>query len=81
MGASFVISRTESAGIVEARHASAEELRIVEINSGVYCFDATWLWPHLDGLAPHENGEYYLTDLVGIALDEGRHVDSAEAPV
>ncbi len=66
-------------GIVEARHASAEVLRVAEINSGVCCFDAAWLWPHLSGLAPHENGEFYLTDLVGIALDEGRHVASAEA--
>jgi bifunctional UDP-N-acetylglucosamine pyrophosphorylase/glucosamine-1-phosphate N-acetyltransferase len=41
----------------------------------VYCFDAEWLWSHLVELPLHadkgEAGEYFLTDLVGMAVAEG----------
>jgi bifunctional UDP-N-acetylglucosamine pyrophosphorylase/glucosamine-1-phosphate N-acetyltransferase len=59
------------AGIVEARHATPEQLALPEVNSGIYCFDAGWLWSRLDWLEPHENGEYYLTDLIEVAVREG----------
>jgi len=68
------------AGIVEQKHATPEQRAIREINSGIYCFDAAWLWSHLDGLEPHDNGEYYLTDLVDVAVREGRPVRTATAP-
>ena len=69
------------AGIVEARHATPEQLRIPEVNSGIYCFAAEWLWSRLDRLEPHPNGEYYLTDLVALAVGEGRRVSTASAPL
>ena len=59
------------AGIVEARHATPEQLAMPEVNSGIYCFQADWLWSRLDHLEPHENGEYYLTDLIAVAVREG----------
>ena len=59
------------AGIVEARHATPEQLALPEVNSGIYCFQADWLWSRLDRLEPHENGEYYLTDLIAVAVREG----------
>jgi len=59
------------AGIVEARHATPEQLAIPEVNSGIYCFQAGWLWSRLDRLEPHPNGEYYLTDLIEVAVREG----------
>jgi bifunctional UDP-N-acetylglucosamine pyrophosphorylase / glucosamine-1-phosphate N-acetyltransferase len=59
------------AGIVEARHATPEQLALPEVNSGIYCFQADWLWLRLDRLEPHENGEYYLTDLIAVAVREG----------
>jgi bifunctional UDP-N-acetylglucosamine pyrophosphorylase/glucosamine-1-phosphate N-acetyltransferase len=59
------------AGIVEARHATPEQLALPEVNSGIYCFEADWLWSRLDRLEPHENGEYYLTDLIEVAVREG----------
>ena len=65
--------------IVEERHADASQANIHEVNSGVYCFEAGWLWPHLDLLAVHPNGEYYLTDLVGMAVREGKTVSTASA--
>src|SRR5258706_12452213 len=58
-------------GIVEKRHATGEQLAIPEVHSGIYCVAAAWLWSRLERLEPHENGEYYLTDLVEIAGREG----------
>jgi bifunctional UDP-N-acetylglucosamine pyrophosphorylase/glucosamine-1-phosphate N-acetyltransferase len=54
-------------GIVEAKHASPEQLQIREVNSGVYCFNRDWLWSVLKDLPSHPTGEYYLTELIGIA--------------
>jgi bifunctional UDP-N-acetylglucosamine pyrophosphorylase/glucosamine-1-phosphate N-acetyltransferase len=68
-------------GIVEAQDATAEELHITEINSGVCCFSAPWLWSRLPDVGPHPNGEYYLTDLLQMALDDGRIVATVEAPI
>jgi len=61
-------------GIVEVKHATPEELALSEVNSGIYAFDADWLWSRLDQLQPHPNGEYYLTDMVELAVHEGRTV-------
>jgi bifunctional UDP-N-acetylglucosamine pyrophosphorylase/glucosamine-1-phosphate N-acetyltransferase len=69
------------AGIVEARHATPEQFAIAEVNSGIYCFRADWLWSRLDHLQPHENGEYYLTDLVVVAVRERKPVATLSAPL
>jgi len=61
-------------GIVEAKHATPDELAIPEVNSGIYAFAADWLWSRLGQLRPHSNGEYYLTDLVEVAVRERRPV-------
>lgn len=64
-------------GIVEERDATPEQLAIRELNCGVYCFDAAWLWEHLTQLQPNaRNGEYYLTDLVGLAARESRRIEA-----
>jgi bifunctional UDP-N-acetylglucosamine pyrophosphorylase / glucosamine-1-phosphate N-acetyltransferase len=68
-------------GIVEERHATAEQRRINEVNSGVYCFDADWLWARLEQLQPHDNGELYLTDLIELAVQEGLPVSAHSAPL
>ena len=61
--------------IVEEVAATPEQLRIRELNVGVYCFDAAWLWPALDRIQPNpRKGEYFLTDLVEIAVADGRPV-------
>jgi len=74
-------ARGQVRGIVEQRHATAEELRMSEVNSGIYCVAADWLWSRLDLLEPHSNGEYYLTDLVDVAVHEGRPVNTVSAPL
>ena len=60
--------------IVEVKRATAEQLRINEVNSGVYCFDRAWLWPVLQNLPRNASGEYYLTDLVAIAAAQERPI-------
>ena len=45
------------------------------MNSGHYCFDAQWLWQSLPKLKKKNfKNEYYLTDLIGLAVAEGRPV-------
>ncbi|HEV7475579.1 MAG TPA: bifunctional UDP-N-acetylglucosamine diphosphorylase/glucosamine-1-phosphate N-acetyltransferase GlmU, partial [Pyrinomonadaceae bacterium] len=62
--------------IVEQKDATAEELKIKEINSGIYCFDARKLFAALKRVKPtNEQGEYYLTDAPEILLADGERVD------
>ncbi len=50
--------------IVEHKDASKQELKIKEINSGIYCFDSQKLFETLTALTPNNaQGEYYLTDV------------------
>jgi len=55
------------AQIVEERDATPEIRQIREINSGIYAFDLAPLFEALRGVASQNaQGEYYLTDLIGI---------------
>ncbi len=61
--------------IVEARDASAEQRAITEINTGVYLVEAALMRNALAEItADNAQGEYYLTDLVGIARKRGVRV-------
>lgn len=65
---------------VEARDATPEQLKIREINSGVYVFDSAFLFRAL-GKVKNDNsqGEYYLTDLIAMAVNEGHAVAGVTA--
>ena len=62
----------ELLAIVEANDASPEELAISLCNSGVMCFDGELL-PQMLGRLNNDNakGEYYLTDCVQLAREDG----------
>lgn len=62
------------AAIVEEAQATPDQLLIDELNTGAYCFEAEWLWENLTKISMSPKGEYYLTDLVGIAVEGGYHV-------
>lgn len=64
--------------ITEMKDATPEQRLIQEVNSAFYCFKTSWLWPNLKKLK-NENakGEYYLTDLVEIAIRQGEKITSA----
>ena len=65
--------------IVEAKHASAAEREIDEVNTGVYAVSDAWLWDALRSLAPTPGGEIYLTDLVASAAEAGEPIEAVEA--
>lgn len=62
--------------IVEEAVAAPEQLAIQEVNVGVYCFQADWLWQALSEIELSPKGEYYLTDLVEIAVKAGLPVQA-----
>lgn len=65
--------------IVEKKDASEEELKITELNTSYFCFDNIWLWENINKLKNNNvPGEYYLTDLVEIALQGGEKISTVE---
>lgn len=62
-------------GIVEEADATDEIKKIKEINTGIYVFRKDALERALSKLKPDNvQGEYYLTDVIGIFVDEKRRV-------
>jgi len=57
--------------IVEEYVATPEQQKITELNVGAYCFIADWLWDALRRIEKNpKKGEYYLTDIVEIAVKD-----------
>ena len=70
------------ARIVEAKDCSPQELEVREVNSGIYVFRAELLWPLLDRLEPkNAQGELYVTDTLGLLVQDGEPVAVHVAPV
>ncbi len=69
--------------IVEEIQATPDELAIRELNASVYCFASEWLWETLPRISLSPKGEYFLTDLVGIARAENLDVQAilADDPI
>ncbi len=73
------IVRNASTGAVsqirEAKDCNPEELLIQEVNSGVYAVDSSFLTPAVEALTNNNaQKEYYLTDIVEKAANEGQTV-------
>lgn len=69
------------AAIVEQRDATADQLAIDEINSGIYVFDAHGLREALASLTTdNAQGELYLTDVIAIARTAGKGVGAFLTP-
>jgi len=64
--------------IVEEAQATPEQLLIDELNVGVYCFNNKWLWDAIHKIKLSPKGEYYLTDIVEIAVKSGLTVKALE---
>ena len=69
-----------AAAIVEDADADAATRDIHEVNAGTYAFDAAWLREAIGRVEPSASGEYYLTDLVALAVGDGRPVAVVPAP-
>lgn len=68
------IIRNEQGGltaIVEEAQATPAQLAVQEYNVGAYCVNARWLWAALKKVKKSPKGEYYLTDIVQIAVEGG----------
>jgi bifunctional UDP-N-acetylglucosamine pyrophosphorylase/glucosamine-1-phosphate N-acetyltransferase len=65
--------------VVEEAQATSSQLAIRELNVGMYCFEARWLWGALKRIPLSPKGEYYLTDLVGLAAADGLSVQAVIA--
>ena len=65
--------------IVEHKDASEHERNITEINTGIYCVDNACLHRWLPNLSNNNvQGEYYLTDIVEMAVKDGLHIGSVQ---
>jgi bifunctional UDP-N-acetylglucosamine pyrophosphorylase/glucosamine-1-phosphate N-acetyltransferase len=63
--------------IKEKKDCNETELKIKEGNAGYYCFDAVWLWQNLQNIKNNNvQNEYYLTDLVALAISQNEKVES-----
>lgn len=62
----------EIISIVEQQDASGEQLEIHEINTGIMALPTPRLLEYLQRINNHNaQGEYYLTDVITLAVDEG----------
>ena len=62
--------------IVEQKDCNPGQLKIRECNSGVYCFNAPALLERLGRLTTNNaQGEYYLTDILGLMVADGLKVE------
>lgn len=61
--------------IVEHKDCNEEELKVKEINSGMYCFEIESLVECLGNLSNNNSqGEYYLTDVIGMLKEKKEKV-------
>lgn len=66
--------------IVEQKDCTSEQAAITECNSGFYCFDIELLFSALEEVSTdNAQGEYYLTDVLGIARSRGQRVLACKA--
>jgi len=61
-------------GIAEEADATSEQKKIKMINAGIYCVKKDFLTDALQKIRPENaQGEFYLTDIIGIAHKEGKN--------
>ncbi len=71
----IVRENNEVSKIVEHKDCTEEELKINEMNSGIFCFDIESLVNALGKLNNNNNqGEYYLTDAIEILKSQGKKI-------
>jgi bifunctional UDP-N-acetylglucosamine pyrophosphorylase/glucosamine-1-phosphate N-acetyltransferase len=70
----------ELRAIVEAADASADTLKITEINAAIYVAKAETLSEYLPKIQNHNaKGEFYFTDIVSICVEAGEKVTAIQA--
>ena len=70
-----VIQQDRQIKIVEEKDCTEEERLVDEINSGIYCFEKEFLLEQINNLnTSNAQGEFYITDLIGIANNEKKDI-------
>jgi bifunctional UDP-N-acetylglucosamine pyrophosphorylase/glucosamine-1-phosphate N-acetyltransferase len=65
--------------IVEFKDASEEEKLVTKVNPGFMCFNSAWFFKNVSDLKNNNNQqEYYLTDMISIAFDQGHEVGTLD---
>ena len=73
--------KNEIIKITEFKDASESEKQIMEINPGIYMFNAKWLWDNIKKIKnKNAQKEYYLTDIVEIAIAQKEIIHSLPIP-
>ncbi len=68
-------------GVVEEKDADLAQRSIGEVNTGTYAVDSGFLFKNIKRLkSANAQGEYYLPDLVSLAVREGFHVNALTSP-
>ncbi|MBF0331905.1 MAG: NTP transferase domain-containing protein [Candidatus Omnitrophica bacterium] len=68
-------SKGKFTAIREQKDCSADEVKVREINTGVYCFNAEALFTSISDIKRNENKkEFYLTDAIELFLSRGGKV-------
>lgn len=68
-------------GIVEQKDATLDQRKIKELNTGFYCFDENFLRRNIKKLQKSPvSGEYYLTDMIKLAVQAGQKVSGLKIP-
>lgn len=67
-------------GIIEHRDATDEQRRITEVNMSYYVFNCRDMLATLDQIRPNNRqGEYYITDVPGLLVAQGKEVRALPA--
>lgn len=64
--------------IQELLDASPQEKQIKEVNPGIYLFNTNWLREQIGKIPKNKHGEYYLTDMVELAIKKGIGITTAK---
>ncbi|MBN1991868.1 MAG: bifunctional UDP-N-acetylglucosamine diphosphorylase/glucosamine-1-phosphate N-acetyltransferase GlmU [Anaerolineae bacterium] len=62
--------------VVEKIDCTPEQRAVCELNTGIYVVEAEWLWHHLGKVTPGDKENNYLTNLIGIAVEQGKTVQT-----
>lgn len=66
----------EVVDVIEEKDATSEQKKIKEVNDGVYAFNRFWLEKNLPLIKKSKAREYYLVDLIRMAVRQGKKVSN-----
>jgi len=66
--------------IVEEKDATEAERKIKEVNDGLYVFEKSWFEKNINKVKRGPQGEFYLVDIVKLAIDQGDRMATYTLP-